>query len=249
MRILVCNNYEEVSQKAAQFMLSQITLKPDSVLGLATGSTPIGMYNQLIELNKQGLIDFSRVTTFNLDEYCGLTQDNSQSYHTFMQENLFNKINIQPEATNIPKGISDDFEAECENYDAKIKEAGGIDIQVLGIGGNAHIGFNEPNQHFETGTHVVELDQSTIEANARFFGSIEEVPTQAITMGIGSIFKSKKIMLLASGAGKAEAILGTVRGNITSDVPASILKLHSDVVLILDKEAASLLDESEYELV
>jgi len=248
MRILVCKNYDEMSKKAAHYMMSQVTLKPNSILGLATGSTPIGMYKELIRLNKEGLMDFSQVTTFNLDEYCGLPQNNEQSYYTFMQENLFNHVNVKPEATHIPKGISDDFQAECEAYDASIKAAGGIDIQVLGIGGNAHIGFNEPNQHFETGTHVVELDQSTIEANARFFDSIEEVPTKAITMGIGSIFKSKKIMLLASGKGKAEAILGTVRGNIQSDVPASILKLHSDVVLVLDQEAASLLDPSEYEM-
>ena len=248
MRILVCKDYNEVSKKAAQIILSQVTLHPSSVLGLATGSTPVGMYKELIKLYEAGLIDFSKVSTFNLDEYCGLSHDNPQSYYQFMQENLFNKVNIHSERTHLPKGDVLDLEAECLGYDQRIQRAGGIDLQVLGIGNNAHIGFNEPNQHFETGTHVVQLDESTRQANARFFSGMDDVPTHAITMGIGSIFKSKKIMLLASGLGKAQAIFDTVYGKIQANVPSSILKLHPDVLIILDKEAASLLNESDYEI-
>jgi len=247
MRILVGKDYSEMSKKASQIIGHQITLKPNSVLGLATGITPVGMYQELIRMYESGVIDFSKVVTFNLDEYCDLPQNNSQSYYTFMQENLFSKVNLVPEATHLPKGMVNDIEAECRDYDQRIQDVGGIDLQVLGIGRNAHIGFNEPNQHFEIGTHVVELDKSTLEANARFFNRIEEVPTRAITMGIGTIFKSKKIMLLASGKEKAEAIFMTVKGKVHLDVPASILKLHGNVTLILDEEAASLLDEKDYE--
>jgi len=249
MKILVCKNEQEMGKKAAEIVLSQVATKEDSVLGLATGSTPVTMYQELIKMFESGHLDFSTVTTFNLDEYCHLPQSNPQSYYTFMQEHLFSKVNIASDAINLPNGMAADFEAECKQYDQKIKEAGGIDLQVLGIGNNAHIGFNEPNQHFETGTHVVELDESTRQANARFFNSLEEVPTQAITMGIGSIFKSKKIILLASGTGKAQAIFNTVKGKVQPDVPASILRLHANVTLVLDEEAAALLAETEYEKV
>lgn len=247
MRILVCKDYSEVSKKAAQLILSQVTLKPNSVLGLATGSTPVGMYKELTKLYEKGLIDFSKVTTFNLDEYCGVSQSNPQSYYQYMEENLFANVNINSELTNLPKGDATDIETECQEYEQRIRMAGGIDLQVLGIGNNAHIGFNEPNQHFETVTHVVELNESTRQANARFFNGLDEVPTHAITMGIGSIFKSKKIMLLASGLGKAQAIFDTVNGKVQSNTPSSILRLHPDVVIILDEEAASLLDEKDYE--
>ena len=232
MRIIVCENYEEVSKKAAQMILSQVTLKPNSVLGLATGSTPIGMYENLVSLNKKGDIDFSEVRTFNLDEYYKLPKENDQSYHYFMYKNLFDHININPENIHIPNGMTDDVDAECERYDELIKEAGGVDIQVLGIGNNAHIGFNEP----------------TIEANSRFFDNIEDVPKKAITMGVGSIFKSRKIMLIATGENKAEAIYNTVYGKVVPEVPASILQFHSDIVLILDKEAAKLLKEEDYKI-
>ena len=248
MRIIVCENYEEVSKKAAQMILSQVTLKPNSVLGLATGSTPIGMYENLVKLNKNGDIDFSEVRTFNLDEYYKLPKENDQSYHYFMYKNLFDHININPENIHIPNGMTDDVDAECERYDELIKEAGGVDIQVLGIGNNAHIGFNEPTINFEKGTHLVQLEDSTIEANSRFFDNIEDVPKKAITMGVGSIFKSRKIMLIATGENKAEAIYNTVYGKVVPEVPASILQFHSDIVLILDKEAAKLLKEEDYKI-
>ena len=248
MRIIGCENYEEVSKKAAQMILSQVTLKPNSVLGLATGSTPIGMYENLVKLNKNGDIDFSEVRTFNLDEYYKLPKESDQSYHYFMYKNLFDHININPENIHIPNGMTADVDAECERYDKLIKEAGGVDIQVLGIGNNAHIGFNEPTINFEKGTHLVELEESTIEANSRFFDNIEDVPKKAITMGVGSIFKSKKIMLIATGENKAEAIYNTVYGKVVPEVPASILQFHSDIVLILDKKAAKLLKKEDYKI-
>ena len=249
MRIIVCENYEEVSKKAAQMILSQVTLKPNSVLGLATGSTPIGMYENLVKFNKKGDIDFSEVRTFNLDEYYNLPKNNDQSYHYFMHKNLFDHININPANVHIPNGMTDDVNAECKRYDELIKEADGVDIQVLGIGNNAHIGFNEPTINFEKGTHLVELEESTIEANSRFFDNIGDVPKKAITMGVGSIFKSRKIMLIATGENKAEAIYNTVYGKVAPEVPASILQFHSDIVLILDKEAAKLLKEEDYKIV
>ncbi|WP_373600772.1 glucosamine-6-phosphate deaminase [Paraclostridium bifermentans] len=249
MRILVCKNYDEMSKKAAQIIASQVTLKPDSVLGLATGSTPIGMYKNLVKMYNDNELDFSDIKTFNLDEYYQLPRDNDQSYYYFMHENLFNHINIKEENVNIPNGMNEDVEAECEKYDTAIKNIGGVDIQVLGIGHNAHIGFNEPASIFEKGTNLVDLKESTIQANARFFESIDDVPKKAVTMGIGSIFTAKKIMLMASGEGKAEAIYNTVHGNITPEVPSSILQLHEDVVLILDEEAASKLNKEDYKLV
>ena len=199
-------------------------------------------------LNKKGDIDFSEVRTFNLDEYYKLPKENDQSYHYFMYKNLFDHININPENIHIPNGMTDDVDAECERYDELIKEAGGVDIQVLGIGNNAHIGFNEPTINFEKGTHLVQLEESTIEANSRFFDNIEDVPKKAITMGVGSIFKSRKIMLIATGENKAEAIYNTVYGKVVPEVPASILQFHSDIVLILDKKAAKLLKEEDYKI-
>ena len=247
MRIIVCDNYDLLSKKAAQIVGSQMILNPKSILGLATGSTPIGMYKNLIKMYEEGLIDFSKTTTFNLDEYYQLPINNDQSYHYFMDENLFNHININRENIHIPNGMADDIDAECVLYDKMIDD-NGIDIQILGIGNNAHIGFNEPTINFNKGTHMVTLDESTREANARFFNSLDEVPTKAITMGTGSIFKSKKILLLASGINKAEAIYNTVHGKVTPEVPSSILQFHKDVIIILDKEAASLLNENDYEL-
>lgn len=249
MRIIVCENYQSLSKKASQIIASQIILEPKSVLGLATGSTPIGMYKNLIQMYDEGIIDFSKITTFNLDEYYRLPINNNQSYHYFMDKNLFNYININRKNIHIPNGMADDIEAECISYDKMIDSIGGIDIQVLGIGNNSHIGFNEPTINFNKKTHVVTLDESTRQANARFFNSIDEVPTKAITMGTGSIFKSKKILLLASGKNKAKAIYNTVHGKVTPEVPSSILQFHKDVIIILDKEAASLLNEDDYELV
>lgn len=248
MRIIVCENYESLSKKAAQIIGSQIILKPNSVLGLATGSTPEGMYENLIEMYNNGFLDFSKVKSFNLDEYYQLPFDNDQSYHYFMNDKLFNHININKENVFIPNGMAEDMNQECVSYDKMLEEAGGIDIQVLGIGNNAHIGFNEPTVNFNVGTHVVTLNESTRQANARFFNSIDDVPKKAITMGTGGIFKSKKILLLASGKNKAQAIYNSIYGKVTPEVPASILQLHQDVIVILDKDAASLLNENDYEV-
>ncbi|WML36930.1 glucosamine-6-phosphate deaminase [Clostridium sp. OS1-26] len=239
MRIIVVENYEEMSKKAAAMMASQIILKPESVLGLATGDTPLGMYRELIRMYNENMIDFSKVKTFNLDEYYGLGKDSNQSYNYYMTNNLFKHINIDKENINIPNGMAKNIEEECISYEKRIKEAGGIDIQVLGIGVNGHIGFNEPDVNFEAETHLVNLDEKTIESNSRFFKCIEEVPTKAISMGIKTIMHSKKIVLLANGASKADAIAKTVNGKISPEVPASILQLHQDVAIIVDKEAAS----------
>jgi glucosamine-6-phosphate deaminase len=249
MRILVCDNYEAMSKKAAEMILSQITLKPDAVLGLATGSTPIGMYDELIKMYEAGRVDFSQVRTVNLDEYYNLPKSNDQSYDYFMRHHLFEAINIPTDAIEIPNGMADDVAEECQRYERAIEALGGVDIQVLGIGHNAHIGFNEPADHFEAMTHLVNLKASTIEANARFFASEADVPKQALTMGVGTILKAKKIMLLATGEGKAEAIYNVVYGQVTPEVPGSILQFHDDVVLILDKEAASRLHTNDYKCV
>lgn len=250
MEILTCKDYSAMSQKAAEIIASQIKSKPDSALGLATGSTPIKMYDQLVEMHKDSLIDFSQIKTFNLDEYCELPQSNPQSYYYFMEENFFRKVNLKKEQIYIPNGVAEDLELECVNYDNLIDSSGGIDLQVLGIGNNSHIGFNEPKDYFEKNTHITQLDESTLEANARFFDdNIEAVPKKAITMGIGSIFKSKKIMLLASGESKAKAIYNTLYGKITPTVPSSILNLHPNVIIILDEKAASLLDEQDFKRV
>lgn len=239
MRIIVTNDYEEMSKKAAHIIASQIILKPNSVLGLATGSTPIGTYKELVNLHKNKIVDFSEVTTFNLDEYYELPKDNPQSYDYYMRTNLFNYINIDDDRINIPNGMTDNIKRECTEYEKKIAAAGGIDLQLLGIGRNGHIGFNEPNDHFVVDTHLVQLDKNTIEYNSRFFDSIEQVPTKALSMGIGSIMRAKKILLLASGAEKADAIYDALKGPVTPRVPASILQLHHDVIVILDREAAS----------
>jgi len=239
MRIIIVENYEEMSKKAATMVASQTILKPDSILGLATGDTPTGMYQELIKLYKNKEIDFSETKTFNLDEYYGINKENNQSYYYYMMNNFFEHININKENINMPNGIAENIDKECKAYEERISQAGGIDIQVLGIGGNGHIGFNEPGVNFEAETHLVDLDEKTIEANSRFFESIEEVPTKAVSMGIKTIMHSKKIILLASGIAKAEAIANAVNGKISSEVPASILQLHKDVTIIVDKEAAS----------
>lgn len=242
MRIVVVDNYEEMSKKAATMVVSQVILKPDSVLGLATGDTPIGMYREIINIYKNQNLNFSHVKTFNLDEYYGLSKDNNQSYYYFMMNNLFNHVNIDKDNINIPNGMMNDIEKECKEYESSIVKAGGIDLQILGIGVNGHIGFNEPGESFEAETHLVNLDEKTIESNSRFFSSKDEVPTRAISMGIKTILYSKKIILLACGKNKADAIFKTIKGKITPNVPASILQLHEDVVVIVDKEAASKLD-------
>ena len=237
MRVIVCDNYDEMSEKCAQLIAGTVHLKPDCVLGLATGSTPIGAYDKLVELYNNGKIDFSNVTTFNLDEYYPLAPDNDQSYRYFMNEHLFNKVNIPIENTNVINGLAENPEAECAAFDAKIAETSGIDLQLLGVGINGHIGFNEPDDALIADTHITDLTESTIEANSRFFNDISEVPTKALTMGIASILRSKKIVILASGKNKHNAVTEMLNNEIKTSVPATMLKVHSDVVLICDKEA------------
>ena len=232
MRIIHTENYEQLSRQAANIISAQIISKPNCVLGLATGSTPIGTYKELIARNESGDIDFSAVTTVNLDEYCGLTPDNDQSYRYFMNKNLFEHVNIDMDKTFVPSGIADDMDAECKAYDELVAELGGTDLQLLGIGIDGHIGFNEPDEFFEAATHVVELDESTIEANSRFFASKDDVPTSAITMGMKSIMSAKKVLLLASGKNKQDILHKSLYGPITPAVPASILQLHPDLTVI-----------------
>lgn len=241
MRVYVVDSYGELSAKAALIVAGQVAFKADSVLGLCTGSTPVGMYKELSAMHQKQGLDFSRVITFNLDEYYGLAPDNIQSYHYFMKKNLFDHVNIKQENIHIPDGLAADIEAECDRYEEAIQKAGGIDLQVLGIGRNGHIGFNEPAAKFSAATFLTELDEDTIKANARFFASPGEVPTCAITMGIKTIMQAKKILLLANGPEKAEAVRNAVKGDIDPYVPASILQLHSDCTFIIDREAAKYL--------
>jgi len=237
MRVIVCENYEEMSKVAANMVAGQLLLKPESVLGLATGSTPIGMYEELVRMNKAGEADFSKAKSFNLDEYYPLAPDNDQSYHYFMNEHLFSKVNIKPENINIPDGTAKDVQAECDSYEQRIAQAGGIDLQILGIGNNGHIGFNEPEEALHSRTHLTDLTEDTIEANARFFASRDEVPRQALTMGMASIMGARKILLLISGKGKHAPLKAVLSGKITTSVPASLLNLHADTVAITDRAA------------
>ena len=243
MRIYCEKDYEAMSRRAAHVMAAEIIHRPDCVLGLATGSTPIGMYKQLIEWNKAGDITFKEVRTVNLDEYKGLSPEHDQGYRYFMQKQLFDHVDILPENTRVPDGLAADPQAECQWYNQVILSMGGIDIQVLGIGHNGHIGFNEPGQAFEQETHVVDLTERTIQANARFFASADEVPRQAMTMGIKSIMMARKILLVISGEEKAEIVKQAFTGPITPLVPASILQLHPYVTLVGDKAALSKLME------
>jgi glucosamine-6-phosphate deaminase len=232
MNIIYAKDYQDLSRKVANVISAQVILKPNSILGLATGSTPIGAYKQLIEWYNKGDVDFSTVTTVNLDEYCGLSPDNEQSYRYFMNHNFFNHINIDMVNTNVPNGLADNYLSECQRYDTLIARLGGVDLQLLGIGHNGHIGFNEPDISFEKTTHIVDLDDTTIKANARFFHNIDEVPKKAITMGIKSIMQAKKILLVANGKDKKEIIDKALHGSVTPDVPASILQFHPDLTVI-----------------
>lgn len=242
MKIIIADNYEEMSIKAANIVAEQIKLKPSSSLGLATGGTPVGMYQSLIKMYENGEISFKDITTYNLDEYIGLPENHEQSYRYFMDNNLFNHIDIDKSKTNVPNGNINEGQADAEakRYDKLISNAE-IDLQVLGIGGNGHIGFNEPCDIFNKNVFAVKLTENTIKANSRFFNDISEVPKMAITMGIKSIMMAKKIILLASGKEKSEIIKATIQGNITPKVPASVLQLHRNVTFVLDKEAAALL--------
>ncbi len=239
MRFIQAKDYEDMSRIAADIIAAQVILKPDSVLGLATGSSPEGIYRKLIESYRKGELDFGRATSINLDEYKGLDGENSQSYRYYMDHQLFDFINIDKKRTFVPDGTIEDAEEACRIYDGIIRDNGPVTLQLLGIGCNGHIGFNEPAEEFSTGTHCVDLAESTISANARFFDSIEDVPRQAITMGIGSIMQAEKILLIASGKSKAKAIKEAFRGKITPKVPASILQLHKDVIVVGDVEAFS----------
>ncbi|MBU5455686.1 glucosamine-6-phosphate deaminase [Caproiciproducens sp. MSJ-32] len=241
MRLIITKNYDELSKRAAEIIAETIKEKPNAILGLATGSSPVGLYKELIKMYKDGEVDFSNVTTVNLDEYVGLSGEHPQSYRYFMNENLFNHVNINKNNTYVPNGLAEDAEEEGRRYDAKIAELGGTDLQLLGIGNNGHIAFNEPAEELVFGTHLTDLTEDTIKANSRFFNSIEEVPTQAFSMGIGGIMKAKKILLIASGEEKAEAVKAMIEGNITTKLPASLLQLHHDVTVIVDEAAAKLL--------
>ena len=240
MRIIKTKDYNDMSRKAANYIGALIINKPDCVLGLATGSTPIGTYKNLVAGYENGDYDFSNVRSVNLDEYKGLPKENEQSYYYFMHHNLFDHVNLPEGASNLPNGMAEDMNAECARYDALIRSLGGVDLQLLGIGHDGHIGFNEPCDHFPTGTHVVDLAERTIEANQRFFASRDEVPRKAVTMGIGTIMAARKVVLVASGAEKAPIVKEAFFGPVTPQVPASILQMHPDVTLVADEAALSL---------
>ncbi len=239
IRFILTKDYDDMSRKAANVIAAQVVSKPNCVLGLATGSSPIGTYKRLVEGYECGDLDFSQVTSVNLDEYRGLTHDNDQSYYYFMNEHLFSKVNIDKKNTYVPDGTIEDAEEACKQYDAIVAATGGQDLQLLGMGHNGHIGFNEPGDVFVKGTNCVNLAPSTIDANARFFASREEVPTQAYTMGIQTIMNAKKILVVVSGEDKAPAVEKAFFGPITPQVPASILQLHQDVVVVGDEAAFS----------
>lgn len=237
MKIYKAKDYKDMSRKAANIISAQVIMKPNCVLGLATGSTPIGTYDQLVEWYNKGDLDFSEVTTVNLDEYKGLPRTKDQSYYYFMHQHLFDRVNIDPERTNVPNGMEPDAEKECGRYEELIRSLGGVDLQLLGLGHNGHIGFNEPGEAFEKETHCVDLTESTIEANKRFFASADDVPKQAYTMGIKTIMQAKKILIVVNGENKADIVERAFFGPVTPEVPASILQLHNDVTLVGDEAA------------
>ncbi len=239
MQLCVYATPSQVSEAAANLIAAQITRKPDSVLGLATGSTPVATYQRLIALHRAGALDFSQATTYNLDEYVGLPEEHRCSYHRFMAEQLFSHVNLRHECCHLPNGNAADLAAEAAAYDRAIEQAGGIDLQLLGIGHNGHIGFNEPGPAFLYGCHVVTLSPSTIQANTRFFDSEADVPRQAISLGIGAIMSARQVLLLATGVDKAEAVRRAVEGDVDPQIQASILRLHPNAILLLDRDAAS----------
>ena len=242
LKILRTKDYADMSRKTANLISAQVILKPDCVLGLATGSSPVGAYMQLVDWYNKGDVDFSRVRTVNLDEYLGLPRENDQSYYYFMHHNLFDHVNLPEGATNLPNGMAEDMDAECARYDALIRSLGGVDLQLLGIGHDGHIGFNEPGEAFELGTHCVDLKPETIEANKRFFDGNEDlVPKQAYTMGIKTIMQARKVLMVVNGKGKAEIVKKAFFGPVTPEVPASILQMHPDFILVGDEEAFSLI--------
>jgi glucosamine-6-phosphate deaminase len=246
VEIIISETYEEMSKAAARVVARTLNRKPNAVLGLATGSTPLGVYKELIRMHKEGGLDFSYVTTFNLDEYVGLRPDHPQSYHYFMRENLFNHVNIAPQNIHIPAGTTDNYPAFCAWYEQRIKECGGIDLQILGIGADGHIAFNEPTSSLGSRTRIKTLARPTIEDNARFFDRPEDVPVYAITMGVGTILEARKIILMANGENKARAVADAIEGPVTSMCTASALQLHREVAFFLDREAAGGLKMIEY---
>ncbi|MBU8880359.1 glucosamine-6-phosphate deaminase [Bacillus sp. FJAT-29790] len=237
MNIIKVKSYQDMSKKAAEFIIEKVRRTPSITLGLATGGTPVGMYSQLIEDHKENLTSYKDVSTFNLDEYIGLSGDNPNSYRYYMNDQLFNHIDVQKSKTNIPRGEVEDLQKECADYENLITENGGVDLQILGIGSNGHIGFNEPGTSFDSQTHIIDLAPSTREENARFFDRLEEVPSQAITMGIETIMKSKEILLLISGEQKRKALFQLLNGEISESFPASVLRKHPCVTIIADEEA------------
>lgn len=244
MKVITLNNSIEISEQAAKIIIKQINNKKDSVIGFATGASPVETYKRIIESYEKGEVSLKHITTFNLDEYVGLSRENVNSYFYFMKDNLFGKTDVDFESVNFLSGEAQNIEEECNRYSAKIRESGGIDMQILGIGTNGHIGFNEPGENFADGPFAVKLTQSTIDANSKYFEAVgDKMPEYALTMGIGDIMRAKKIILIATGKSKAEAVRKLVKGEVTPSCPASILKLHSDVTVFLDKESASLLGD------
>lgn len=249
MKVYVFKNLEELNKKAASIFIEAIRENPKLTLGLATGSSPEGLYKELVESYQRKEISFKEISTFNLDEYLGLSPDHEESYLHYMKENLFDHVDLKEENIHMPNPFALDPEEECKNYEKAMKALGGIDLQLLGIGSNAHIGFNEPGEKLYNNTHITPLKEETRRANARFFNSLDEVPTHAITMGVGSIMRAKKIVLISFGEKKAKAIKDTIEGPITTEVPSSLLQLHGDVTILLDEASAKDLKEKSYELI
>ncbi len=246
MRVIIVKDYEELSKKAAKIVADRLRAKPNLVLGLATGSTPVGMYAELIKMYKEEGLDFSKVRSFNLDEYCGLSPDHLQSYHYFMHHKFFNHINIKPENIYIPTGDIENAKAFCDWYEKKIKEEGGIDLQVLGIGRDGHIGFNEPGSSLSSRTRIKTLNEETVEDNSRFFEKKDDVPRYAITMGLGTILEVKECLLLVNGVNKAQAVQKCIEGPMSAEITASFLQFHPKVIIIVDEEAGKMLKRKDY---
>lgn len=242
MLVEVVDDYEAMSARAADIVSSHIRQQPDSVVGFATGGTPVGLYERLIDEHRNRGLDFSKITAFNLDEYIGLAPDHSQSYHYYMWDKLFDHVNVDPSKIHIPDGLADNIEAYCDWYEKRIEESGGIDLQILGIGGNGHIGFNEPGSSLNSRTRIKTLAEKTIRDNARFFDSEEDIPRHAVTMGIGTIMEADKVLLLASGENKSGAIRDAIEGPLTAMVPATVLQMHRQAHIVIDEEASSGLD-------
>lgn len=246
MEVVIQDTYEQMSKAAAALVVEVLNTRPNAVLGMATGSTPLGLYQELVRLHKEEQLDFSRVTTFNLDEYVGLPVNHPQSYHYFMHEHFFKHVNIPPHNINIPSGTTSNYRSFCEWYEHRITECGGIDLQILGIGSDGHIAFNEPTSSLSSRTRLKTLSKQTIDDNARFFDKREDVPVYAITMGVGTILDARKLILLASGKSKARAVARAVEGPVTSVITASAIQLHRDATVLVDREAASELEMRDY---